>query len=86
MVLTIDYHDREVNFTLLSADERFDGSGIPELLALIEKYGTMISRVEVEGSSPSYTFTRQVYLVVNVLKFIKEDKKLEFPKYSKTIK
>jgi len=86
MTLAIRYHDRELDFVFDGGAKVITGEGMEQLLATIKKYGTMVSRVTVEGDSPSYTFTRQVYLAANLLKFIKNKKGLEFPKYNNTFK
>jgi len=44
------------------------GEGIERLLTLLEKNQEPITAVNLKGQSPSYTFSRQVYLLVNLLR------------------
>jgi hypothetical protein len=62
MDLKINYHDREISYFF--GDK--SGSSIDGLLQDVR--GAKIKAIYLEGESPSYTFTRQIYLLVNLLR------------------
>jgi len=70
MKIAINYKDRQLAFTAQNKTAKIKGEGIKDLLLLVSKSADKISRIELTGESRSYTFTRQVYLLVNLLKFL----------------
>ncbi len=95
MVINLKLSDHTLKFTLkghktrsglpadrhgLPADRH--GEGIERLLTLIEANKEPIAAVNLEGQSSSYTFSRQVYLVVNLLRRLSGcSKKVVLPFY-----
>ena len=68
MVIDVDFKDRE----LLFKSGEFSGDGINELLQFISENSDKVQRVDFKGDSGSYTFSRQVYLLANLLSEISE--------------
>ena len=68
MTIEINIEAKELSFSATGSSISISGNGMAELLAFIQKYGKMIDRVDLNGRSYSYTFSRQVFLAVNLLK------------------
>jgi len=67
MVINLKMSDHTLKFTLKGQKTR-SGEGIKRLLSLIENNQEPTVAVNLEGQSSSYTFSRQVYLLVNLLR------------------
>ncbi len=68
MTIEINIEAKELSYKASPVSREICGNGMAELLAFIQKYGKMIDRVDLNGQSYSYTFSRQVFLAVNLLK------------------
>ena len=67
MEVKINISDRTLGFKSKAHPQPINGKGLDSFLEFIQKYGKMIDRVDLSGRSPSFTFTRQVFLAVNLL-------------------
>ena len=72
MEIEIKYQDRNLDYLIKGGPKNKSGEGIRELLSEIEKSDKKISRISLSGETKSYTFSRQVYLLVNMLKEISD--------------
>lgn len=63
--LIINYKDRDLEF-LFKGVRTVKGEGLKNLISKIGMNYT-IDRIDINGGSVSYTFSRQVYLFVNLL-------------------
>ncbi|MDH4359072.1 MAG: hypothetical protein OEV37_04040 [Candidatus Berkelbacteria bacterium] len=72
MEIAINYEDRDLAFTVQNKTAKVKGEGAKDLLLLVGKSRDKISKIKLTGESRSYTFTRQVYLLVNLLRFLSE--------------
>jgi hypothetical protein len=68
MTIEISIKAKELSYKSSDMSKDINGNGMAEFLAFIQKYGKMIDRVDLNGQSYSYTFSRQVFLAVNLLK------------------
>ncbi|MCX6809573.1 MAG: hypothetical protein NTZ65_02390 [Candidatus Berkelbacteria bacterium] len=64
MEIDIFYQNRELTFK----SPKESGEGFEDFLRLISENKDKITCVRLSGESKSYTFTRQVFLLVNLLK------------------
>ena len=70
MEIAIKYHDRDLDYLIKDNSKEKCGKGISCLLLEIEKSDKKISRIDLRGETGSYTFSRQVYLLANILKWL----------------
>lgn len=66
MEIKITYQDRVLKF---SSPAR-SGEGIDSFLKLVKKNKKKIKALHLSGQSSSFTFTRQVYLLVNLIRYL----------------
>jgi len=67
MKLKIKYREKELEFVASGKGKKIEGSGIGDVLKLIEKEKDF-RNIEILGNCKSYTFKRQIYLLANLLK------------------
>lgn len=72
MEINLDLHDRNLDFKLTGATADISGSGLDAFLVILQKYGKIIKRLNFSGQSGFYTFSRQVYLALNLFKVFSE--------------
>jgi hypothetical protein len=65
--IKISYSGKSLQFRLDSKKGVSSGEGIAALLKRLEKSKEKIASVELSGESQSFTFSRQVYLLANLL-------------------
>lgn len=68
--LIINYQDRDLDFQIKGKEE-VSGQGLKDLISHISS-NDKIDKIEINGGSGSYTFSRQVYLLVNLLSSLNE--------------
>jgi hypothetical protein len=66
MEIKITYRDRELNFDSPAGC----GQGINSFLQLVKKNKNEIKMLYLSGQSSSFTFSRQVYLLVNLIRYL----------------
>ena len=66
MDIKITYQDRELNFSSPAGS----GKGIDSFLKLVKKNKRKIKALHLSGQSHSSIFTRQVYLLVNLTRYL----------------
>jgi len=67
MRIKINYCHRSLKFHLALKQGGFSGKEIPALLKKLERTQEKIERVELDGETESFTFSRQIYLLANLL-------------------
>lgn len=70
MKIEINYRDRALEYLIEDGSKKKKGEGVSRLLSEIEKSDKKISRIDLRGKTGSYTFSRQVYLLANILKWL----------------
>ncbi len=72
MEIEINYLDRKFNFVVINAKKKVRGDSIQALLACVEKSPMKIKSISLSGQTKSYTFVRQIYLLINMLKSLSQ--------------
>ena len=67
MKIRINYSGKSLKFRLDSKKGASSGEGIATLLKWLERSEEKIASIELNGESQSFTFSRQVYLLANLL-------------------
>lgn len=68
MEVRLKLHSRDLDFKLTQDKRTIKGNGLGGFLVILQKYGKIIERIDLSGRGESYTFSRQVYLAVNLLR------------------